>query len=67
MPEMPTHKPLSYRIRAELFTQLGRMESAGLPFDRALSVLHLAEAGQSRLVEMVSLLKAMSLLNGGLY
>ena len=54
---MQTHKPLPYRIRAELFTQLSRMESAGLPFDRALSVLHLAEAGQSRLIEMVSLLK----------
>ena len=54
---MQTHKPLPYRIRAELFTQLSRMESAGLPFDRTLSVLHLAEAGQSRLIEMVSLLK----------
>ena len=54
---MPIHKPLPYRIRAELFTQLSRMESAGLPFYRALSVLHLAEAGQSRLIEMVSLLK----------
>ena len=54
---MPTHKPLPYRIRAELFSQLAKMESAGLPFDRALSVLHLAEAGQERLVSMVSLLK----------
>ena len=54
---MPTHKPLPYRIRAELFSQLTKMESAGLPFDRALSVLHLAEAGQARLVSMVSLLK----------
>ena len=54
---MPTHKPLPYRIRAELFSQLAKMESAGLPFDRALSVLHLAEAGQARLVSMVSLLK----------
>ena len=54
---MPTHKPLPYRIRAELFTQLSRTESAGLPFDRALSVLHLAEAGQERLVSMLALLK----------
>ena len=54
---MPTHKPLPYRIRAELFSQLAKMESAGLPFDRALSVLHLAEAGQERLVSMVALLK----------
>ena len=54
---MPTHKPLPYRIRAELFSQLAKMESAGLPFDRALSVLHLVEEGQERLVSMVSLLK----------
>ena len=54
---MPTHKPLPYRIRAELFSQLAKMESAGLPFDRALSVLHLVEAGQERLVSMVALLK----------
>ena len=33
------------------------MESAGLPFDRALSVLHLVEEGQERLVSMVALLK----------
>ena len=54
---MPTHKPLPYCIRAELFSQLSKMEAAGLPFDRALSVLHLAEAGQERLVSMVALLK----------
>ena len=54
---MPTHKPLPYRIRAELFSQLAKMESAGLPFDRALSVLHLVEEGQERLVSMVALLK----------
>ena len=54
---MPTHKPLPYRIRAELFSQLTKMESAGLPFDRALSVLHLVEEGQERLVSMVALLK----------
>ena len=33
----PVHTPLSYRIRAELFTQLARMEIAGLPFDKAVS------------------------------
>ena len=54
---MSPHKPLPYRIRAELFAQLSKMESAGLPFDRALSVLHLAEAGQERLVSMLALLK----------
>ena len=32
---------MPFRIRAELFTQLGHMEKAGLPFDRALGVLSL--------------------------
>ena len=33
----PVHMPLSYRIRAELFTPLLQMEIAGLPFDKAVS------------------------------
>jgi hypothetical protein len=33
----PVHTPLSYRIRAELFTQLLQMEIAGLPFDKTES------------------------------
>ena len=33
----PVHTPLSYRIRAELFTPLLQMEIAGLPFDKAVS------------------------------
>jgi type II secretory pathway component PulF len=32
---------MPFRIRAGLFTQLGQMEKAGLPFDRALGVLSL--------------------------
>ena len=32
---------MPFRTRAELFTQLGQMEAAGLPFDRALRVLSL--------------------------
>jgi general secretion pathway protein F len=32
---------MPFRTRAELFTQLGQMEQAGLPFDRALRVLRL--------------------------
>src|SRR5437764_3908278 len=32
---------MPFRIRAQLFAQLGQMEVAGLPFDRALRVLSL--------------------------
>ena len=46
------HKPLSFRIRAELFTQLAQMETAGLPFNRAIAVLNLPGAAQPRLVAM---------------
>jgi hypothetical protein len=31
----PVHTPLSYRIRAELFTQLAQMEIAGLTWEQS--------------------------------
>jgi len=37
----PNRRIMPFRIRAELFAQLGQMEQAGLPFDRALRVLSL--------------------------
>jgi type II secretory pathway component PulF len=43
------HRPLPVRIRAELFAQLAQMENAGLPFDRALSVLRLPKPFQARI------------------
>jgi len=33
-------KPLSWQIRADLFTQLGVMEKAGLPAQQALATLN---------------------------
>ena len=49
------HKPLSYRIRAELYIQLAQMEIAGLPFDKAFSLLEIATAAKSRLEVMKKL------------
>jgi type II secretory pathway component PulF len=46
-----TKQALSYRVRAELYTQLAQMESAGLPFDRAFSVLAKSHPARAR-VEM---------------
>ncbi len=46
------HRPLSLRIRAELFTQLAQMEMAGLPFDRTFAVLQVAGSAMSRLTAM---------------
>ena len=54
---MAIHKPLTFRIRVELYAQLAQMEIAGLPFDRVLNVLQLAEPAQSRLVEMRALVR----------
>lgn len=54
---MAAHKPLTFRIRAELYSQLAQMEIAGLPFDRALNVLQVAEPTQSRLAAMRALIK----------
>ncbi len=50
-------KPLSYRIRAELFTQLGHMEGAGVPTDRAFSILALDRSARSRIEAARELLK----------
>jgi general secretion pathway protein F len=54
---MNSHKPLSFRLRAELFTQLAQMEVAGLPFDRAFAVLRVATVAQPRLEAMRKLIK----------
>ena len=43
------HRPLSYRLRAELYMQLGQMEIAGLPFDKAVAVLDIAAPAKARL------------------
>ena len=45
-------KPMSLRIRADLFTQLAQMETAGLPFSRAIAVLNLPGAAQTRVEAM---------------
>ena len=50
MPLSP-HRPLSYRLRAELYTQLAQMEIAGLPFDKAFSLLDVACPATARLAE----------------
>ncbi len=54
---MTTHKPLPFRIRAELYAQLAQMEIAGLPFDRAFVVLQVAGPAKPRLVAMRALIK----------
>ncbi len=45
-------RALSFRLRAELYTQLSKLESAGLPFDRAMGLLSLTGEGQRRLQDM---------------
>jgi general secretion pathway protein F len=55
---MPTTHPiLSYRIRAELFTQLAQMEIAGLPTENAFAILKVQRVAEPRLVTMRQLLK----------
>jgi general secretion pathway protein F len=49
-------KPMSYRVRAELYAQLAQMENAGLPFDRAFAMLGLPKPLQVRVVTMRILL-----------
>ncbi len=51
------HKPLSLRIRAELYTQLAQMEMAGLPFDRTFAVLQVAGSAMPRLTAMRGYMK----------
>src|SRR5512141_3335260 len=48
-------KPLPYRIRAELFLQLSRLEAAGLPYDRAMVTVRLPEPATRRLKSMQAL------------
>jgi general secretion pathway protein F len=48
-------KPLPYRIRAELFLQLSRLETAGLPYDRAVATIGLPPPGAERLKAMQAL------------
>ncbi len=53
----PNNKPLPFQVRANLYTQLAQMETAGLPFDRAFAVLNLPSPVQSRLDVVRGLLK----------
>jgi type II secretory pathway component PulF len=48
-------KPLSYRIRADMFLQLSRLEQAGLPYDRAVAALKLPAPATRRLKGMQAL------------
>ena len=45
-------RPLTFRTRAELFSQLSKLEAAGLPFERAMALLNLNGDGQIRLQDM---------------
>ncbi|GGC95469.1 type II secretion system F family protein [Undibacterium terreum] len=47
--QTPSQRPLSLAIRADIFTHLAAMEKAGLPADKAYSLLKLAPAAQPRL------------------
>src|SRR2546423_387230 len=48
-------KPLPYRVRAEMFLQLSRLETAGLPYDRAVATVALPSPGAERLKAMKDL------------
>lgn len=54
---MPTSpgKPLPYAMRADLFLQFSRLESAGLPYERALATITLPSPAAQRLKAMQSL------------
>lgn len=52
---LPRFKPLPYRIRAELFLQLSRLEAAGLPYGRALATVALPAPAKRRLKVMQAL------------
>lgn len=49
---MPHHFPLPLSVRANLYTQLAAMETAGLPFFKTLDLIRLPGMGQTRLVTM---------------
>ena len=48
-------KPLPWRIRADIFTQLSQLERAGVPYDRAVATMRLASPAAQRLKAMQSL------------
>ena len=48
-------KPLPYRLRAELFLQLSRLEAAGLPYGRAVAMVKLPAPGARRLKTLQAL------------
>ncbi len=48
-------KPLSYRIRAEIFLQLSQLERAGLPYDRAVAAMVPPRPAARRLKAMQAL------------
>ena len=52
----PTHAPLSWPLRATLFTHLAAMEQSGLPTLAAFSLLKLTGAGAPRVLMMRRLL-----------
>jgi general secretion pathway protein F len=54
---MATQPTLSFRIRAELFSQLAQMEIAGLPAEKAFAILNLPKLAQPRLLAARQLLK----------
>lgn len=48
-------KPLSHRIRAQLFLQLSQLEAAGLPYEKALATIALPSPATQRLKAMRAL------------
>ena len=48
-------KPLPWRVRAQLFLQLSRLEAAGLPYDRGIATMALPSPGAQRLKAMQQL------------
>ena len=50
---MSSGSPLPYRVRAELFSQLAALEKAGLPAERAWSLLKLPSVAPERLESVV--------------
>jgi general secretion pathway protein F len=59
--------PLKFNIRADMFKQLGAMEEAGLPIDKALNLTRLPPGAQPRLTIMRrSLSKGLGIAEAGL-
>jgi general secretion pathway protein F len=56
MNSKPIFSPLTLAIRAQLFAHLAAMEKAGLPPEKAFSLLHLSPRGQTRLAATRKLL-----------